>query len=242
MDFVERGLRALGFRIELGDGLDLVAEELDADGTVVLRRVDVEDSAAARELAGHLDEVHLGVADRGEMAGENFDVDFFAAAKGDGETGVILAIEEAKRGCFNGCDEDVDGAGGEFPQGCGTLLLHVGMGREILEREHVVGGQADDTRGIDGAGELASGFQHGFERFGGLVVSDDEDDRLAGGARHEGNVEGAGGGSQSGDTSSPRIQAQVPDYAFKTRGVLQLRKNFADKREDHECLVYQCWG
>ena len=79
--FVEAGLRALRFRIEFADGLDLVAEELDAHGPVGLGRIDVEDSAATRELAGHLDEVHLRVADTGEMGGEHFDVDFFAAAQ-----------------------------------------------------------------------------------------------------------------------------------------------------------------
>jgi hypothetical protein len=29
----------------------------------------------------------------------------------------------------------------------------------------------------------------------------------------------------------------VPAYAIKSRGLLQLRKNFADKREDHLTLV-----
>ena len=58
-------------------------------------RIDVEDAAAARELAGHLDEVHLRVADAGQVAGEHFDVDLFAAAQCDGEAGVVVAIEEA---------------------------------------------------------------------------------------------------------------------------------------------------
>jgi hypothetical protein len=33
----------------------------------------------------------------------------------------------------------------------------------------------------------------------------------------------------------------MPAYALKSRRVLQLRKDLADKREDHESLVYQCW-
>ena len=68
LGFVEAGLRALGFGVELADGVDFVAEELDAHGTVGFGRVDVEDAAAARELAGHFDEVHLRVADAGEVA------------------------------------------------------------------------------------------------------------------------------------------------------------------------------
>ena len=36
LGFIEAGLGALSFGIEFADGLDLVAEELDADGTVGL--------------------------------------------------------------------------------------------------------------------------------------------------------------------------------------------------------------
>jgi hypothetical protein len=32
----------------------------------------------------------------------------------------------------------------------------------------------------------------------------------------------------------------VPGYAIKSRRVLQLRKDFADKRENHLTSVYQC--
>ena len=145
VSFVEAGLRALGFGIEFADGLDFVAEELDADGTVGFGRVDVEDAAAAGELAGHLDDVHLRVADGGEMRGEDFDVDLFAALEGDGEAGVVVAIEEPEGGGFDGGDEDGDGAGGELPERGGALLLHVGVGREIFEGKHIVGGEAHDV-------------------------------------------------------------------------------------------------
>ena len=60
-------MRALRFGIELADGFDLVAEELDAHGAVGFGRVDIEDAAAAGELARHLDQVHLGVADAGQV-------------------------------------------------------------------------------------------------------------------------------------------------------------------------------
>ena len=93
LGFVEAGLRALRLGVELADGLDLVAEELDAHGAVRFGRVDIEDSAAAGELAGHLDQVHLRVADAGQMRGEDFDVDLFAAAQRDGEAGVVVATQ-----------------------------------------------------------------------------------------------------------------------------------------------------
>ena len=82
-------------------------------------------------------------------------------------------MEEAQRGGFGGRDEDGDGAGGEFPQRGGTLLLHVGVGREIFKWKHVVGGKAHDAVGIDRAGEFAAGAQSRLQRLGGLVVGDD---------------------------------------------------------------------
>jgi len=101
LSFIEAALRALRFRIKFADGLNFVAEELDADGAVGFRGIDIENAAAARELTGHFDEVHLGVADAGEMSGEDFDVDFFAAFQRDREAGVIVAIEEPERRRFN---------------------------------------------------------------------------------------------------------------------------------------------
>ena len=145
--------------IEFADGLNFVAEELDAHGAVGLGRVDVENSAAARELAGHLHEIHLRVADAGKVRGEHFDVDLFAALERDGEAGVVPEIEELQRRGFDGSDEDIDGAGGELPQCGGALLLHVGVRREIFKGKHIVGGKADHARGIDGAGQLASGLE-----------------------------------------------------------------------------------
>ncbi len=231
--FVEAGLRALSFGIEAADGLDLVAEELDAQRAVGLGRVDVEDASAARELAGHLDQVHCGVADAGQVPGEDFDVDFFAAAEIDGQRGVIVAVEEAEGGGLNGSDEDGDGAGGEFPQRGGALLLDVGVGREVFKREHVVGGKADHARRIDGAGEFAAGAEHGLQGLGNLVVGDQHDDGVLGGPGHEGKIEGARRGGQSGHTPPPRSEAEMPANALKCGGVLQVRKNFADEREDH---------
>jgi hypothetical protein len=38
----------------------------------------------------------------------------------------------------------------------GALLLHVGVGREVLKRQHVVGGQADNSAGIDRTSEFTS--------------------------------------------------------------------------------------
>src|SRR5205823_7327543 len=60
---------ALRQRRELADGLDLVAEELQPVGGLRLRREDVEDAAAAAELARQLDRVNALVAVADEPAG-----------------------------------------------------------------------------------------------------------------------------------------------------------------------------
>ena len=151
--------------------------------------------------------------------------------------GVVLEIEELERGGLDGRDENIDSAGGELPQRRGALLLHVGVRREIFKGKHIVGRKAHDARRIDGAGELASGLEQRLQRFGGLVVGHDDDDRLLGGPRHQRQIERPRRRGQSGHTSPARTQAQVPANAFKSRGMLQLRKNFADKREDHQPQV-----
>ena len=123
------------------------------------------------------------------MTSEHFDVDFFATAHRDGETGVVVAMEEAKRGSFGGCDENGDCPGCKFEEGGGTLLLHVGVGREIFKWQHVVSGQADNTVRIDSTREFATGAQSHLQRLGGLVVGDHDDDWLLSGAGEKRNVQ-----------------------------------------------------
>ena len=171
------------------------------------------------------------------MRGEDFDVDLFTALERDSEAGVVVEIEELECSGFDGGDENVDGTGGELPQGGSALLLHVGVRREIFERKHVVRGKTDNACRIDGAGELATGLEQRLQSFRSLVVGDDDDDWLFGGPRHERKVEGARGRGESGHTPTPRTQAEVPANAFKSRRLLQLRENLADKREDHQVLV-----
>ena len=57
-----------GQRVDLDDALDLVAEELDAEGQVLVRREDLQHVAAHAELAAH--EVHVValVLDVGQLA------------------------------------------------------------------------------------------------------------------------------------------------------------------------------
>ena len=152
LGFIETGLGTLRFGVELTDGVDLVAKKLDAHRPVGFGRVDIEDAAAACELAGHFHQVHLCIADAGEMASKDLDVEFFASPHGDGEAGVVVAIEKTERGSLCGRDENGHASGGELVESGSALLLHVGMRGEILEWEHIVGRQAHDAAGIDGSG------------------------------------------------------------------------------------------
>jgi hypothetical protein len=171
------------------------------------------------------------------MAGEDFDVDFFATAHGDGEARVVVTIEETKRGCLGGCDQDGDCSGSEFEESGGALFLHVGVRREVLEWEHIVCGDTDHTIWIDCSGEFTAGAERKFERLGGLVIGHDNDYRLLGGSGEKRDVNRTGGVGESRHTSATDTKREVPANAIKGGGLLQFRKNFADKREDHAVPV-----
>ena len=105
-----------------------------------------------------------------------------------------------------------------------------------------MGGEAHDALGIDGSGEVAAGSEGEFEGLGGLVVGDDDEDGFFGGAGEEGDEEGARGDGESGDTTPPRSEGEMPAYALECGGLLQLREDFADKRQDHDPLSLAASG
>ena len=82
--FVDVAGGAEGFDVELVDGLDLVAEEVDADGRDFAGGPDVDDFAADGEVAGVFDGVKAGVAVVGEPADELVAVEGLADADGRG--------------------------------------------------------------------------------------------------------------------------------------------------------------
>ena len=144
---VEREAAALGFGVELADGFDLVAEEVDADGAVHLGRVDVEDAAAEGDLAGHLDHVDPGVADGEEMLDEHVGHVLFAGLEVQGEGAVVVAGEELMQAASTGAMTRRAVSGGNLPEGGGAGLLDLGVGGEVFEGEDVVGGEAEDGLG-----------------------------------------------------------------------------------------------
>ena len=105
-DFIERGAGALGVGIEAADGLDLVAEEVDADGAVLLGGEDVNNAAANRHLAGHLYDVDAGIADGEEVFHKKIGDVLFTDAQVERERGVVVAAEEAHAGRLDGGDDE----------------------------------------------------------------------------------------------------------------------------------------
>jgi len=207
---VESGGGALGFGIEAADGLDLVAEEVDADGTVHLRGVHVEDAATESDLAGHLYYIDFGVSDGEEMLDEHVGYVLFAKFEVESQGTVVVAREELHAGGFDWGDDQPGLRGGwlaDFPEGSGAGFLNFGVGREVFEGEDVVGGETKDGFGGDGAGELAGVEYGGVEGFGGFVVGYDDEAGSLGRADEEGKMECAGGESETGHTSTPRATA-----------------------------------
>ena len=102
-----------------------------------------------------------------------------------------------------------------------------------------MGRQTHHLGRIDRAGQLAAGLEHRLQRLGSLVVGHHHDHRLLGRPRHQRQIKRTRRRRQSGHTSPPRTKAQMPLYALKPRRVLQLREDFADKRENHVVSVYQ---
>ena len=122
------------------------------------------------------------------MPGKDFDVEFFAAAYGNGEARIIIAMKQAQRGGFHGRNQNRHSTGGEFVESGRTLLLHVGVRRKILKREHVVRGQTNDPIWIDGSGQVAAGAERKLQSLSRFVVGNNHDDRLLGGTSEQWNV------------------------------------------------------
>ncbi len=234
---VQPALRALRLRIELADGLDLVAEEFDAHRPVGLRRIHVQNPAPPRKLPRHLHQIHLRVAHAGQVSGEHLDVHLFAALQRHRQPGVVVAVKQLQRRRLHRRNQNRHRSGRQLPQSRRPLLLHIRMRRKIFKREHIVGRQPHQRRRVHRAGQLAPGAQHRLQRLGGLVVGHHHDHRLLGSARHQRKVKRTRRRRQSRDTPPPRTQAQMPSYALKSRRVLQLREDFADKRENHVVSV-----
>ncbi len=72
----DRRNRTLRARVKFADGLDSVAEKLDADRAWRFRRKKIHDAAALRELAGHFHHFRARISDGAEVRDETVEADF----------------------------------------------------------------------------------------------------------------------------------------------------------------------
>jgi hypothetical protein len=160
----------------------------------------------------------------------------------EGEGAVVVAGEETHAGGFYGCYDEAGLGGGDLPEGCGAGLLNFGVRGEVFEGEDVVGGEAQDGFGREGAGELAGAEDGGVEGFGGLVVGDDDEAGGLGGTYEERKIEGAGGEGEAGDTTTPRASAEMAAYTLEGFRLLQVCEELADEGKDHALLILSAEG
>ena len=66
-DFIDRRSGSLCAGIEFPDRLDFIAEEFNAQGTIRLGRISVENPATQRKLPRHVDGIGRVIADCAEM-------------------------------------------------------------------------------------------------------------------------------------------------------------------------------
>ena len=124
-DAIERGDRPLRRRIELADGLDGVADELEADRQAVAGREDVGDAAANRELAVLVDRILARESGPHQDVGQLHRVDVVARLELERRRHQRGGIRQPGQERGGGCDDDPGLACGEPVQGAGAGRRHV---------------------------------------------------------------------------------------------------------------------
>jgi hypothetical protein len=174
--------RALRGRIEFAQRLNFVAEHLDTHWPVRLRRIGVDQAAPMRELAWHLNHVHLGVSGESQVLDQILRIEHLAPAHNPRETGVKRGITQPHARRDERRDHDMRRTGHDFPQRGGALFLYLQVRRKIFKRQHVVSGEADDRLRRNRARQLGQRANHGQQFVHRPVVAHHHDQRVRGGA------------------------------------------------------------
>ena len=185
------------------------------------------------ELARHLDHIHLVVADDAQVLDQTFGIDHLAAAHDLRQVGIESCVTQTHRRRRDRRDYDAGGSGGDLPQRGGASFLDLGMRREILERQHIIGRQTDDRFGQHGAGQLAERAHDRQQLIQSAVVGNGDDQRPRGATMQQGIEKSFAGGSESGHTNPPRAALDLGNSTRKGGRLFHVRKEFADEREDH---------
>jgi hypothetical protein len=76
-----------------------------------------------------------------------------------------------------------------------------------------------------------------MERFGGLVIRDDDDRRGSGRADEVRKVECTRSCSESGHTTASRSSAQMAAYTLEGFRVFKVREDFTDEGKNHSSVI-----
>ena len=200
-------------------------------GRSISGRVDVQDAAAQRDLAGHLDDIHPGVADREQMLDQHLGQILFAALQVQRKGSVVVARKEPHAGGFDRRDDEagvrrwrssrawrracswISGWGERFSNGSTSCA---GRRRTASAASAPVSSQAARTAACSASAALLSATRISAGRVRR--------------AREERKIQRAGGEGESGDTSSPAAGAQMAADTLKGHRVLKVRKQLRGRK------------
>ncbi|MCY1518552.1 hypothetical protein D9M68_532730 [compost metagenome] len=187
LDLVDR---ALGFRVEGAQRLDLVVEQVDAVGLVAAHREQVDQRAAHGELAVLVDGVHAAVAGglqaQAHLRGVELLADVQHQAGAEQETGRRQAVQ----------------GGGDRHHQHAVLDLRQAveggdaLGNDVLVRREQVVGQGFPVREVQHRQVRRKEAQLLLQALGALAVGGQQQGEALGGAGGLGDGEGLGGAGQ----------------------------------------------
>lgn len=187
----------LGLGIELAEGFEFIAEELEPDGPWGGEGPDVDDAASPGQFALSGD-LGLGFV---ALFLEPFDeverVERVASAEGAGAFAQVLAGEGALEEGDDGSDDDAWTVlrGGQADEGLEAFRDDVGVGQLVLVGEGLPGGVKEGWMAW-----LEPGVEVGMEAFLGFeAIGDDDEGALGMGAVAEGSEVGLGGRGDAGE-------------------------------------------
>ncbi len=214
---------ALGFDVKAADGLDQVAEQLDADGLGRLGREDVEDAAAQRVFADHLDRLALLVADAFQMRQQVFERNLLAHSQRESELPVEFGRLRAEQSRSHRCNGNGSFARSQTPQADRALLGDLVVRREALRRKYVDGRNRLRTREIGGHKNIEECFHQLAQRVGFLITVHQDQEIPLGGLPEQNQVQSFGRGGEARERKAGvRIASKPADHVLK-RGVAAER-------------------
>jgi hypothetical protein len=139
-DAVDAAQGALCLGIEAAQGVDLVVEEVDAQGQVRTHRVQVDERTAHGELAMLVDRRHAAITAARERLAQGVDVQLLTPAQGQAVGLDVVAGGQALEQCGHGHDQHAALRARQAVETAQTL------GHDVLVRREVVVGQRFPVR------------------------------------------------------------------------------------------------